>query len=309
MRVLVTGGRGMMASNIRTAAEMFGTQDQFSFVTRDDADLTDFVATKALFARMKPDVVVHAAAKVGGIAANIAQPAEFLMDNVLIDSNVLRSSVDVGVESLIYFGSSCMYPKDYRQPLVETDILAAPLEPTNEGYALSKITAAKYCDYASQQYGLQYKVLIPSNLYGPGDDYTPGQSHLVASTLAKVYAAKQNKDTSVEVWGDGSARREFTYVGDIASWLVRNIDNAQNWPAAMNVGYGTDHSITEYYEAAMQAVDYHCDLIYDTTKPVGMHQKLMDSSVAKAFNWNPTTDLATGMAEALSQYVARLSNN
>ncbi|TFD70106.1 NAD-dependent epimerase/dehydratase family protein [Cryobacterium sp. Hb1] len=307
VRALLTGGNGMLAGSIRAAWNSQNVQGELTSVTRLDADLTDSVATQSMMERLRPDVILHTAARVGGIAANIADPAGYLMDNILIDSSVLKSAVDLGVKRLVYFGSSCMYPRDYRQPLVEGDLLAASLEPTNEGYALSKIAASKYCAYVSSQFGLEYRVIIPSNLYGPDDDYSLGHGHLVAAALAKVHAAKQSGAQSIDVWGDGTARREFTYVGDLADWLVSHLDEVGSWPEMMNVGFGRDHSVLEYYQAAMDVVGYQGNLVTDPSKPAGMHQKLMSSAVAAEFGWNPQTEVVDGMRRAYKRYVETIS--
>ncbi|HPT95398.1 MAG TPA: NAD-dependent epimerase/dehydratase family protein [Microbacteriaceae bacterium] len=304
MRVILTGGNGMLARAISAAWKESGREDELIPVTRADADLQDQAATRALIKALAPDMVIHTAARVGGIAANIAEPTRYLMDNLQIDSNVLSASVDAQVTKFIYFGSSCMYPRDYRQPLVETDVLAAPLEPTNEGYALSKIAAARFCEYVSRESGLDYRVIIPSNLYGPHDDFSLAQGHLVAATIAKAHTAMISGASSIDVWGDGSARREFTYVGDLAAWLVANIDALHDWPALMNVGEGKDHSVLEYYRAALETVGYDCELKTDPSKPAGMHQKLMDSSLATAFGWRPSTSLVEGMTASYNAYLA-----
>ncbi|WP_395641062.1 NAD-dependent epimerase/dehydratase family protein [Pseudolysinimonas sp.] len=303
MRIMLTGGTGMLAGALVRAAARVGSSHEIVAVTRRDADLTDAAATRALLERVAPDMVVHTAARVGGIAANIAQPAEFLMDNLRIDTNVLGGSRDAGITRALYFGSSCMYPRDYRQPLVEGDVLAAPLEPTNEGYAISKIAAARYCEYVSREYGLAYRVVIPSNLYGPGDDYTPGHSHLVAAALLKAHDARETGADSIDVWGDGTARREFTYTDDLADFVMTNIDRLEEWPVLMNVGQGVDHSVTEYYEAALEVVGHAARLDYDRSKPVGMMQKLMDSTVAAGYGWMPRTTLLEGMRVAYARYV------
>lgn len=303
MRALLTGGNGMLARSIQVAWDLQRGNDDLVSVTRADADLSDAVATRAMIDRVKPDVILHTAARVGGIAANIADPTGFLMDNLLIDSSVLKSALDLGVSKFLYFGSSCMYPRDYRQPLVESNVLAAPLEPTNEGYALSKIAAAKYCGYASAQFGLSYRVIVPSNLYGPDDDYSLGHGHLVAAAMAKVHAAKLSGATTIDVWGDGTARREFTYVGDLADWVVAHLGEIDTWPAMMNVGFGSYHSVLEYYQAAMEVVGYSGELVTDPSKPAGMHQKLMSSALAKQFGWEPRTELLDGMSIAYQRYL------
>lgn len=304
MKILVTAGRGMLGASIVQSAQNSDNPIEVVSLTRADVDLRDFDAVSQVLKSVKPDYVVHTAAKVGGIAANIAAPTEFLADNLLIDSAVIEGSRRAGIENLIYFGSSCMYPRDYRQPLIETDILAAPLEPTNEGYALAKITGAKLCSYISEQYGYNYRVLIPSNLYGPGDDYTPGKSHLVASTLVKAHNAKTSGVMDIDVWGDGLARREFTYVEDVADWVVHEMNNISNWPQLLNLGIGTDHSIADFYSLAMEVVGVKANLVFDPTKPAGMRQKLMDSSLAKQFGWNPTTSMFEGMKSAYSAFLS-----
>ena len=306
MRVLLTGGNGMLAKAIAAAWSEQDRPDELIAVTRAEADLRDQAAVRRMVEDLRPDMVIHTAARVGGIAANIADPTGFLMDNLLIDSNLLSAATSTGVEKFIYFGSSCMYPRDYRQPLVESDVLAAPLEPTNEGYALSKITAARYCEYTARQHGLDYRVVIPSNLYGPNDDFTPGRSHLVAATIAKAHAAKESGADSIDVWGDGTARREFTYVGDLASWVVASLDAIHDWPTLLNVGQGDDHSVLEYYQAALETVGYSCELATDPSKPAGMHQKLMDSSLAKTFGWEPRTSLVEGMRYSYDAYRSSL---
>lgn len=297
----------MLARSIADAWTRTGRPDELIAVTRADGDLRDAQAVRRVIADVRPDAVLHAAARVGGIAANIADPAGFLMDNLRLDSNVLTASLEASVERFVYFGSSCMYPKDYRQPLVESDVLAAPLEPTNEGYAISKIAAARFCGYVASQFGHAYRVIIPSNLYGPHDDFDLGKGHLVAASIAKAHAAKTNGASTIDVWGDGTARREFTYVGDLAGWLVENLDGLAAWPSLMNVGKGEDHNILDYYRAALAAVDYDCELVTDASKPAGMHQKLMDSSVAATFGWAPTTSLEEGMRASYAAYLDSLA--
>ena len=303
LRVLITGGAGMLGRSLARAWEKHRPADTVIPLTRADADLRDPLATARAFDAAKPDVVLHCAARVGGIAANIAAPTEFLSDNLAIDLNVINSARVAGVKSLIYFGSSCMYPRDYRQPLVESDVLAAPLEPTNEGYALAKIAASKHCEYISNQYGLAYRVLIPSNLYGPEDHYGSDASHLIAAAITKAQAAKESDSDGIEVWGDGTARREFTYVDDLGAFVATHIDELATWPHMMNVGLGKDYSVAEFYEMALAAVGHQAKLLLDPSKPAGMQQKLMDSSLAKRYGWNPTTDAADGIKSAYDAWI------
>lgn len=273
---------------------------------RSVVDLRDTRRVSDFLREASPDVIVHAAAKVGGIHANIAHPVEFLAENLMMDSNVLLGALEHSVPNFIYVGSSCMYPRDYRQPLIESDILAAPLEPTNEGYALAKISGSRLASYVSREYGLNYKTIIPSNLYGPGDNFDAKSSHLVAACLAKVHSAKVKGQTSIDVWGDGLARREFTFVDDLSQWLVRALPSMHTWPDLMNLGLGKDYSVNEFYEAAMTAVEYKVDLAHDLSKPTGMQQKLMDSSLAmETCEWRAETDIELGMKATYLNFLER----
>ncbi len=306
MKVLLTGGSGMLARNISEVWGEKGSNYELVTIGRDTVDLRDRSATLNYIKRLAPDKIMHSAARVGGISANMADPSGFLMDNLLLDSSLLSAAMECGVTDFLYIGSSCMYPRNYRQPLLETDLLAAPLEPTNEGYALSKITAAKYCEYASAQFGVNYKVIVPSNLYGRHDHYNSSSSHLVAAALSKVHAAKSDAAEEVVVWGTGNARREFTYVVDLASWIVQHIDAIGEWPSLMNVGLGTDNTVREIYETAMTVVGFEGSLAYDTSMPEGMQQKLMDSSLAHKFGWEPQTSLLDGMTASYKHLMASI---
>jgi GDP-L-fucose synthase len=296
MRVLVTGSAGMLGSNLLEALSL-NPAIEFKGLARKDADLRSRSEFESLLMQFQPDVVIHAAARVGGIQANISRPVEFLAANLQMDSNVITACLDNGVKNLVYLGSSCMYPKDYRQPLVESDLLMAPLEETNEGYALAKIAGSKLCEYATKSMGVNYKTIIPSNLYGPGDNFNPATSHLLASVVRKVLEAKRTGAKEIEVWGSGNARREFTYITDVTNWLAENLGEIENWPDRLNIGAGIDHSVNEFYTVAMAQLDVSAHLKHDLSKPEGMQAKLMDSTIARAkHNWNPITDLATGIS-------------
>jgi GDP-L-fucose synthase len=196
-----------------------------------------------------------------------------------------------------------MYPKDFRQPLVELDILAGRLEPTNEGYALSKISGAKAVENVALQDGLAWRILIPSNLYGPGDNFDPNASHLIASIIRKIYLASIEKKSSVEIWGDGKARREFTYVEDLANFIVMHIEHLNEWPIYMNIGLGIDYSVTDFYQAVAELLNYDVKFVYNTSKPVGMMQKLMNSDIAKKYGWKPSTELNEGLKLTLNWFI------
>ena len=303
MRVLITGAAGMLGRALTEEWSHSRGDDELIGITRADVDLRDATATFEAIDRIAPDVIVHTAARVGGIGANITAPAEFLSDNLQMDTSVIGAARQAGVDEFVYLGSSCMYPRDYRQPLVEADILQAPLEPTNEGYALAKIAGAKLCAYISREYGVNYRVIIPSNLYGPHDHFGSTASHLVAAALHKAHLAKQLGDDAIDVWGDGTARREFTYVGDLAGWIAEHIGQLPEWPEMMNVGFGKDYSVRELYEAALRAVEHRAELRFDLSKPAGIQRKLMDSSLAKQHGWDPRTDIDQGMARTYDAYL------
>jgi GDP-L-fucose synthase len=285
------------------------SSDELIVSTRADADLSDHAATRRFIETVQPDSIVHAAAKVGGISAKLAEPTPYLIDNLVLDSSVLSAAITSGVQELLYVSSGAIYPEDATQPISEDAILGGPLEPANEGYALAKIAAGKVCEYASRQYGFSYRVVAPSNLYGPNDDYSLGHGHLVAAALSKIHAAHVSGADSVSVWGDGTARREFTYVVDLADWLVGQMGRLSMWPSLLNVGAGTDHTIAEYYEVAKRTVGYAGAFEYDSSKPAGVAQRLLDSSRARALGWAPTTSLEDGMAESYSQFVASLAKD
>lgn len=309
--VLLTGGRGMLGAAIQRANDRAGSPLTLIAPPRSELDLNDGAEVDTYVKKVKPDLIIHAAAKVGGIAANIADPSAFLADNIRINLAVIGAAFANDVPQLLNIGSSCMYPKDHRQPLVEDDVLTAALEPTNEGYALAKIVAARHCSYLSSSYPLSYRTIIPCNLYGPGDTYEPNLSHLVASVIAKVHAAKMAQGKTVEIWGDGTARREFLYVDDLADWIVTNATNGVGGlPQLLNLGAGEDHSVEEYYRRAAEVVGYSGDFIFDPSKPVGMKQKLMDSTTATLrHDWVPGTSLQTGIANAYEDFLDRMPVN
>ena len=297
----------MLGSSIAQQWGLARPDDELVLVTRDDVDLRDREATASLVTQVKPDLVIHAAARVGGIAAKLAEPTTYLLDNLLLDTSVISAALDASVANLLYIGSAAFYPEHYRQPFEEGDLLAAPLEKANEGYAIAKIAGAKLCEYASSQFGYNYRVVVPSNLYGPNDDYSLSHGHLIAATIAKIHQAHTNGGDTVAVWGDGTARREFTFSDDLAAWLVSQADNLAAWPILVNVGAGADHSITEYYEAARDVIGFTGRFEYDTAKPAGMHQRILDSSVARGLGWAPTTSLRDGMAQTYKKYTAHPS--
>lgn len=305
MRVLLTGGGGLLGHSIRRLQP----EQQPSWVlvapTSAELDLRRQSEVEDYFSAQRFDLVIHAAAKVGGIKANILDPVAFLADNLLINTNVIDAARNAGVARLIFLGSSCMYPKDIMRPLTEDDILTAPLEPTNEGYALAKITGAKHCEAIARTLGLSYRTLIPCNLYGPDDHFGTDRSHLVSAALSKVHEAKKHGLREVCIWGDGEARREFLYVDDLSRFILTVGERLDELPYMLNVGANTDHSVNHYYDVAAQVAAYDGAFTHDLSAPVGMIKKLMDSKRAEAFGWRPSTPLECGMRLAYNGLLAK----
>jgi GDP-L-fucose synthase len=248
-----------------------------------ELDLRNFSAVQGYMQKHQPDMVIHAAGKVGGIQANMREPVGFLLDNLDMGRNIIWAAHKAGVKRLINLGSSCMYPRNHSEPLREEMVLKGELEPTNEGYALAKVVTARLCEYIMREdASYQYKTLIPCNIYGRHDKFDPAHSHLVPAIIHKVHQAKQDGQASVEIWGDGTARREFMYGGDLADAIVHSIKNFDSLPACMNVGLGHDHTINEYYEAVASVMGYGGVFTHDLSKPVGMARKLVSIEKQKA---------------------------
>lgn len=269
------------------------------FFTPDisELDLFDFSAVKAYVAKVKPDFVIHAAGKVGGIQANMAQPVAFLLENLDMGRSLVWAARQAGVKRVINLGSSCMYPRNAPNPLKEEMVLQGELEPTNEGYALAKTVVSRLCSYISKENPeYRYKTLIPCNLFGRWDKFSPENSHMIPAVIRKIYLAKLNGESTVEIWGDGLARREFMYAGDIADCIHRAVAEFDSMPDIMNVGLGGDHSVNDYYQAVAEVVGYSGSFIHDLTKPAGMARKLVDISRLSAWGWKPKASLKEGIA-------------
>ena len=298
LSILITGSGGMLGGSILAEAQYSGLSVLHPL--RVELDLRDKAKIENYFDDHDIETVIHCAARVGGISANIESPADFILENLLIDSNLLTIAREKKVKTLVYFGSSCMYPRDFPQPLREIDILGGPLEPTNESYALAKISAARVVASTAIQDGLSWRVLIPSNLYGPRDNFNPSSSHLVASIINKAIEAKLNKLSEIEIWGDGNARREFTFVGDVAKFVIDNLDTISSWSLMMNIGVGVDYSVREYYEKVCENLNLSVRFTFDKSKPAGMRQKLMSSALAQKIGWNPATQIDEGLQKTIS---------
>jgi len=251
----------------------------------------------------EPDVVVHCAGLVGGIQANIESPYDFALQNITIGSNLVDACLDTGTSKLINLGSSCMYPRDSSNPLKEEMILTGSLEPTNEGYGIAKIAILRLCKYANAQYGTNFKTLIPCNLFGYYDNFDLMAAHLIPGVLHRLHLSALNSSPSVEIWGDGSARREFMFAGDLADFVCSAVSLYDDLPEEMNVGVGTDYSVKEYYEMIAGVVGYEGSFEYDLSKPQGMSQKLVDISRQSELGWSPPTPIDEAIAETYQHFL------
>jgi GDP-L-fucose synthase len=303
-RVWVAGHRGMAGSAIvrRLAAEDCETLT----VGRDQVDLRRQDAVEDWVAAHRPQAVFVAAATVGGILANSKRPAEFLYDNLAIETNIIHAAWKAGVEKLLFLGSSCIYPRLAPQPMTEEMLLTGPLEPTNEWYAVAKIAGIKLCQAYRRQYGCDFISAMPTNLYGPGDNYDPESSHVAAAMQVKVHRAKEAGAASIEIWGTGTPRREFLYVDDLADALVFMMKRYSDEPH-LNVGTGSDITIRELAEQVAKVAGWKGAFVYDRSKPDGMPRKVMDVSKLAAMGWTARTPFEEGMRRAYEWYVAQVA--
>ncbi len=314
-RIYIAGHRGMVGSAIVRTLQQ---QGQTNFVTRTHAelDLTNQAAVQAFFQKEKPTQVYLAAAKVGGIHANNTYPAEFIYQNLMVQANVIDAAFRSGVQKLLFLGSSCIYPKLAPQPMAEDALLTGPLEPTNEPYAIAKIAGIKLCESYNRQYGqshgVDYRSVMPTNLYGPGDNYHPENSHVIPALIRRFHEAKVTHAPTVTIWGSGTPKREFLFVDDMASASVHvmNLDKAtydqQTQPmlSHINVGFGEDITIKELALAVGKTVGYPGVIDFDTSKPDGSPRKLMDSSRLNALGWQAQVGLEAGLAAAYQDFQA-----
>lgn len=301
-KIYVSGHGGLVGSAILRRLQASGYTN-FVLRTRQELDLTDTPAVAAFFAAERPDWVFMAAAKVGGILANSTYPAEFIHENLIVQNNVVDSAYRHGTQKLLFLGSSCIYPRDCAQPIREEYLLSGPLEPTNEWYAVAKIAGIKLCQAYRRQYGFNAISLMPTNLYGPGDNFHPQNSHVLPALLRRFHEAKQTGVEEVVIWGTGTPRREFLYVDDMADAAVFLMERYDD-PDIVNVGYGEDISIRELAEHIADVVGYKGNIAFDKSKPDGTPRKLLDIEKISSLGWSARTSLREGLRRTYEWYLA-----
>jgi GDP-L-fucose synthase len=300
MKILVTGSSGMVGQNVKERFEYENVT--LIMPTSNEMNLSKYQDVVTYLSKNKPDIIIHAAGKVGGIQANMLEPVSFLVDNLDMGRNIVSAAKELGIRKLINLGSSCMYPRNLTSPLREEDILTGELEPTNEGYALAKIATSKLCEYIQREDdSYQYKTLIPCNLYGRWDKFDPVHSHMIAGVIDKIYKAKIEDRKEVVIWGDGLARREFMYAG--ADCLLTAVTNFDHLPSLMNVGLGYDYTINQYYEIIADILGYTGTFSHDLSKPSGMKQKLVHIGKQSEWGWKASTTLEDGIRKTYSFYL------
>ena len=315
-KIYVAGHRGLVGSAIVRQLESRGFANLLTH-THKELDLTNQTAVQAFFKQEKPDYVILAAAKVGGIHANNAYPADFIYQNIMIEANVINSAYESKVKRLLFLGSTCIYPKAVEQPMREDALLTDVLEPTNEPYALAKIAGIKLCESYNRQHGTDFRSVMPTNLYGINDNFHPENSHVIPALMQRFHQAKINNDPEVVVWGTGNAMREFLYVDDMAqaSLFVLELNeqtykaNTQPMLSHINVGTGKDMSIREMAETMKQVVGYQGKVIFDTARPDGTLRKLVNISKLKKMGWTYNTSIEAGLKETYKWYTNNLWKN
>jgi GDP-L-fucose synthase len=294
MKIFITGSNGMVGRNLLENGEI--TKHDILKPASSELNLLMFNDIQVYLRKTKPDMVIHCAGKVGGIQANMKDMYNFFSDNALMGINLVKAAKEHGIKKFLNLSSSCTYPRNYQNPLKEEYILKAELEPTNEGYALAKLSLLKMCEYISKEYpGYQYKTFIPCNLYGRWDKFDEVSSHMIPAVIKKIHNAIITESPEIEIWGDGTARREFMYTSDLASCVAKAIGDFDDIPNIMNIGLGFDYSINEYYETIKKVLKYKGSFTHNTSMPVGMKQKLLDVSLQTKWGWKPKVTLEQGV--------------
>tara|TARA_B100001123_G_C15311900_1_gene1024700 strand:- start:1695 stop:2636 length:942 start_codon:yes stop_codon:yes gene_type:complete len=304
--IFLTGGSGMVGRNIIKTFN--GSGWEINAPDRSTLDLSDRLATLKYIKILKPDIIIHAAGMVGGIEANINNQALFLMSNLLLGQNVISAAKEINIKYMLNISSSCIYPKDISLSISENMLLNGHLEPTNEGYAIAKILILKLCEFLSIEHSsLNYKTIVPCNLYGWYDNFNPMTSHMLPSAINKIHKAMLGNKDNVIIWGDGKAKREYMYAGDLANFILFSMDNFDKIPNLLNVGTGEDHTINEYYNIVADVLGYKGKFTNDTTKPEGMKRKLLSIDKQLSLGWLPKTDLMEGVELTYDFYKKRIN--
>ena len=306
--ILVTGGRGMVGRSLLERLRRSGFETILAPSSKR-VDLRDQSATHKFFAQSSIDYVFHLAGHIGGIGASVSYPVEFLYENIMIATHVIHAARIARVSKLIFLGSSCVYPRNCRQPMREDDVLTGAFEPTNEGYAIAKIAAMKLCEYSNQQYGTNFLNLMPCNLYGYGDHFEPAKSHVVSSLIYKFHKAKEEKAPSVEVWGTGTTRRELLFVEDIVDAMMHFMQSveAKDVSPFVNIGLGADISVRDLAYTIKNIVGYSGEIVFNATKPDGMPRKLMDVSRAARLGWTAKVGIEEGLRRTYAWYLENVA--
>ena len=301
-KIYIAGHRGMVGSAIMRLLQEKGYHNLL-LKTREELDLTNQIEVHSFFTEEKPDYIFLAAAKVGGIHANNTFRADFIYENLVIETNIVHAAWKAGVNRLLFLGSSCIYPRDCPQPIKEEYLLSGPLEQTNEPYAIAKIAGLKLCESYNRQYGTQYVSVMPTNLYGPNDNYDLLGSHVLPALIRKAHEAKLRGEKQLTVWGTGAPRREFLYVDDMAEACIYLMEKGVH-DGLFNVGTGTDVTIRELAETVIQVVGFEGTMIFDTSHPDGTPRKLLDVSRMQALGWQAKTALQDGIAKAYADFLS-----
>jgi len=306
--IFIAGHRGMVGGALcRALGSKHGTVRQIT-ASRQELDLLSQAAVHAFVAREKPDAMIIAAAKVGGIHANSTYPAEFIYENLMIAANLIHAAFEHGVQRVLFLGSSCIYPREAPQPMPEDCLLTSPLETTNEAYAIAKIAGLKLCQHYRKQHGVLFHSAMPTNLYGPGDNYHAENSHVIPALLRRFHEAKEAAQEEVVVWGTGTPRREFLHVDDLAAGCLHLLET-ENPPDWVNLGCGSDVSIRELAELVKNTVGFEGKLTFDTSKPDGTPRKLLDVSQMTALGWQAEISLREGLQQAYGDFKESLARN
>ena len=303
-KVWIAGHRGLVGGAI--AKRLSRENCTIVTIDRDELDLRDQVGVKKWLEKEKPSIIILAAAKVGGIVANSTQPADFLYDNLVIETNIIKAAHEIEVKKLLFLGSSCIYPRDAKQPMVEEELLTGPLEKTNESYAIAKIAGLKMCEAFRTQYGCDFISAQPTNLYGEGDKFDPEMGHVIPALMVKAHKGKINNQSKLNVWGSGSPKREFLYIHDLADALVHLLKNYSG-KSHINIGTGEEFSIKQLAEKICDVVGFQGKLVFDTTKPDGSPRKLVNNSRLAELGWKSKTSLDEGLAKTYKWYLDNVS--